>query len=369
MSNLHIAVHFNIQGSPVSISSFGSGHINDTYILKTDQVQGPDYLLQRINHHVFKDIPLLMHNILLVTDHLRRKYADQGLDVNQCVLTPIATTQGTYYYKENGHYWRMFTRIRGTKSYDIVHTEQQAGEGGRAFGRFQAMLSDLNADKLGEVIPNFCHIGYRLNNFHAALQADVSGRRSEVQREVDFLESRQGRMCRILEMAERGELPLRITHNDTKFNNVLLDQQDRAQCVIDLDTVMPGYVAYDFGDAIRTIINRGAEDARDLDTVQLNLPLFRAYTKGYFEEAHVFLNEKEVYSLIEGTLLFPYMQAVRFLTDYLQGDQYYKIQYSTHNLQRTKAQIKLLQEIEKHQQELDASIHQLAATYNLIPVH
>lgn len=163
----------------------------------------------------------------------------------------------------------------------------------------------------------------------------------------------------ILDMADRNELPLRITHNDTKFNNVLLDSNDQAKCVIDLDTVMPGYVAYDYGDAIRTIINAAAEDEPDLEKITLNIPLFKAYTEGYFEQAKSFLTEKEVESLIEGVLLFPYMQAVRFLTDYLQGDTYYKIQHAEHNLQRTRAQLKLVKEIEAHIEELKSIIEEL----------
>jgi hypothetical protein len=166
-------------------------------------------------------------------------------------------------------------------------------------------------------------------------------------------------------MAERKEIPLRITHNDTKFNNVLLNDQDQAKCVIDLDTVMPGYVAYDYGDAIRTIINRTAEDEADLEKITLNIPLFKAYTEGYFEQAKDFLTSNEVKSLIEGVLLFPYMQAVRFLTDYIQGDTYYKIQHPEHNLQRTRAQIKLVKEIEKHIDELENIIEEAAVKYSL----
>lgn len=173
-------------------------------------------------------------------------------------------------------------------------------------------------------------------------------------------------MNTILDMASRNELPLRITHNDTKFNNVLLDEQDRAKCVIDLDTVMPGYVAYDYGDAIRTIINRAAEDEAELDKVTLNIPLFEAYTSGYFEQAQAFLTKKEVASLFPGALLFPYMQAVRFLTDYLQGDTYYKIQHPEHNLQRTRAQLKLVEEMETNGQELKGIIEEIADRYSLM---
>ena len=219
--------------------------------------------------------------------------------------------------------------------------------------------------KLYEVIPNFCHIGSRLADFHVALKNDAAKRKESIKEEIDFIQEREKNMNAILEMAERNEIPLRVTHNDTKFNNVLLDSNDQAKCVIDLDTVMPGYVAYDYGDAIRTIINRAAEDEPNLEKITLNIPLFKAYTEGYFEQASQFLTDKEVKSLIKGVLLFPYMQAVRFLTDYLQGDTYYKIQHAEHNLQRTRAQIKLVKEIEKHIDELEAIIEQAAVKYPL----
>ena len=363
MGDLDIAAQFKIQGKPIRIESFGSGHINDTYRVHTDSKMGPGYVLQKINHGIFKDIPLLMHNIVSVSNHLSQKYAAMGLNPEQHVLQVVPSVQGGYYYQSQEAYWRMYLYIPETRSYDRLSNPQQAREGGRAFGQFQAMLADLDPHTLGEVLPYFCHIGYRLNNFHAALQSDTLGRKKGVETEITFLEQRAMAMRRILEMGAVGDLPLRITHNDTKFNNVLLDLQDRAQCVVDLDTVMPGYVAYDFGDAIRTIINQGTEDATDLHTIRLNIPAFKAYTEGYLEHAHTFLTAQEVDSLMEGVLLFPYMQALRFMTDYLLGDTYYKVKHPQHNLQRTRAQIRLLEEIEAHQQELQAIITSLTKPY------
>lgn len=356
-----VALQFEIDGKAQSIVPFGSGHINDTYKLSTDGMHS--YLLQRINHHVFKNVDQLMHNIALVTEHLHKNNESDFEEV----LTPIKTrNQELYYQDEEGNYWRAFHLIENAKSYDIVKNADQAKEGGRAFGRFQAMLADLDPQQIYEVIPNFCHIGSRLSDFHNALKADVANRRKVTTDEIDFILQREANMNAILDMAERNEIPLRITHNDTKFNNVLLNEADKAKCVIDLDTVMPGYVAYDFGDAIRTIINKSAEDEANLDKITLNIPLFKAYTEGYFEQAKEFLTENEVKSLIEGVLLFPYMQAVRFLTDYLQGDTYYKIQHAEHNLQRTRAQIKLVQEIEAHHNELKFIIEELAMNYSII---
>lgn len=365
---LNIVEKFNVKGKPVRAEEFGSGHINDTFRVFTDTPQEPDYLLQRINHYVFKDVDALMQNLKIVTEHLKNKIDSQDAKYDRKeVLSLVDTKDGKLYYKdEENNYWRILVLIDNMKSYDIVETESQAREGGRAFGEFQSQLSDLDSSLLKYTIPNFCNIEFRMANFHKALKNDVASRVAKVAQEIDYILKREHKMNTILQMAERGELPLRITHNDTKFNNVLLDANDKAQSVIDLDTVMPGYVAYDFGDAIRTIINRAAEDEADLSKITLNIPLFKAYTEGYFETAHQFLTPKEVESLLEGVLLFPYMQAVRFLTDYLEGDIYYKIHDEHHNLQRTKAQLKLAFEVESHQEELRKIIQAEASKYLII---
>ncbi len=364
-SILKIAENFSIEGNPVAFKAVGSGHINDTFQIFTDNLHQPNYLLQRINHYVFKDVEALMQNIQIVTEHIRTKLIAEGADVvDKRVLTVIPTRDRSLYYRdENTDYWRVYILIEPTKSYDVLETEHQAKEGGRAFGRFQGQLTDLDSNKLKYTIPNFCNIDYRLENFHQAIQQNKALRKGEVQEEIEYIVQREAQMRAILQMAERGEIPLRITHNDTKFNNILLDGHDKALCVIDLDTVMPGYVAYDFGDAIRTIINHAAEDEHDLSKITLNIPLFTAYTDGYFENAHHFLSTHEITSLIEGVLLFPYMQAVRFLTDYLDGDIYYKVQHKTHNLQRTRAQLSLAFEVENRREELNDIIHTMAAKH------
>jgi len=366
-SLLHIASKFNIQGNPITAKEFGSGHINDTYRICTDNSEEPDYLLQRINHHVFKNVDVLMKNIQIVTEHLKDKIRGLGSEnVDKKVLTLIPTIDNQLYFLDDQkNYWRTFILIDQTKSYDIVENDSQAKEGGKAFGEFQSQLADLDSSKINYTIPDFCNIEFRLKNFHAALETDVVLRKASVQEEIDYILQRENKMNTILQMGARGELPLRITHNDTKFNNVLLDENDKAQCVIDLDTVMPGFVAYDFGDAIRTIINRAAEDEADLSKITLNIPLFKAYTEGYLEAAKQFITQKEIESLLEGALLFPYMQAVRFLTDYLEGDTYYKIHHDQHNLQRTRAQLKLAFEVESHQEELKNIINTTAANYSI----
>jgi thiamine kinase-like enzyme len=349
---------FKIDAKIASVKPFGSGHINDTYRIINSDINGADYLLQRINHHVFQDVPALMNNLQNVTNHLKKKLALMpGADTEREVLTLVKTRNNQPYFKdENGNYWRMFHFLKGTRSYDQVETIKQAFEGGKAFGRFQALLSDLDTSLVKDTIPNFHNIEFRLNNLQTAIDADIAGRLDHVLHEVEFVRQRVNKMSGILALGRAGILPQRIIHNDTKFNNVLLNSDDKAQCVIDLDTVMPGYVAYDFGDSIRTIINTAAEDEADLDRVGLNIPLFEAYTQGYLQEAIGFLTEAEINSLVKGVLLLPYSQSVRFLTDYLDGDHYYKIHFPDHNLQRTRAQIALVKKLEDNQELLQQII-------------
>jgi len=347
---------FQIAGYPVAIATFGSGNINDTFKVLTNT--GGAYLLQRVNHQVFRDIPGLTQNLIYITSHLKEKLKQiSGADPEAEVLTPIETISDNYFIKDAfGNYWRMFLFLKGTKSYDIVTTEKQAREGGSAFGRFQYLLADLDPAIIVETIPLFHNIAYRLTNLDKAIEANKVNRLKLVSEELLFINERRITMNNIPELGKAGKLPLRIIHNDTKFNNVLLNENDKAQCVIDLDTVMPGFVAYDFGDAIRTIINTAAEDEADLVKINLNIPLFSAYVKGYFEQTKDLLTATEVATLFEGALLLPYMQAVRFLTDYLEGDTYFKIHFPEHNLQRAKAQIQLVKLLETKKTELNTII-------------
>ncbi|MDR2272857.1 MAG: aminoglycoside phosphotransferase family protein [Sphingobacterium sp.] len=346
------AKQFTLEGDIISVQPFGSGHINDTYRVITSINNGISHLLQRINHHVFPNVEGLMHNIEIVTKHLSKKVKiAEGKRVSDHVLTIIPTLEGKLYTTDSqGNYWRMFILIEDTKSYDIVETEVQAAEGGRAFGLFQKQLSDLDASLIVEVLPNFHNIEFRLDNLRKAIAKDVCKRVDLVKDKLEFIFSREDRMKTILDLGNKGALPLRITHNDTKFNNVLLDVHDKMQCVIDLDTVMPGYVAYDFGDAIRTIINPVAEDEKDISKIVLNLGLYKAYAEGYLEEANEFLTTQEKETLVDGAFLLPFMQGVRFLTDYIEGDHYYKTKYDEHNLVRTNTQLKLVEEMEKNEE-------------------
>ncbi|MBS1520457.1 MAG: aminoglycoside phosphotransferase family protein [Bacteroidetes bacterium] len=345
---------FKIDADIVSVVPFGSGHINDTYRIKNSDLNGVDYLLQRINHHVFKDVPVLMQNLLYVTEHLKEKLAGiPGSDLEKEVMTIVETRDGKPYFKDgDGNYWRVFHFLKDTSSYDQVTTTQQAYEGGKAFGRFQALLADLEPELIKDTIPDFHNVESRLAKFEKAVEADKAGRLYKVLSEVEFIRERVDEMSEILRLGRAGRLPLRIVHNDTKFNNVLLNSNDHAQCVIDLDTVMPGYVAYDFGDSIRTIANTASEDEFNIQLIDINISLFEYYTKGYLKEAVHFLTEAELDSLLKGVLLLPYAQTVRFLTDYLEGDHYYKIQSPDHNLQRTRAQLTLVKKLEENREKL-----------------
>jgi Ser/Thr protein kinase RdoA (MazF antagonist) len=346
-----IVSKFCLEGNVGSIQRYGSGHINDTFRIENTNNDCPDYLLQRINHNVFKDPAGVTNNIIKITNHLKQKIQNvPGGDPTKHVLNPVATLNGGYFYKDaDGNYWRVFYFVKDAKSYDIVETEEQAYEGGKAFGEFQAMLSDLNADEIIEPIPDFQNIEKRLQSFFKAIESDPLGRVKEVKAEIEFI----GKRTELMSAVFSPELPKRIIHCDTKFNNVLLDENDKALCVIDLDTVMPGYVAYDFGDAIRTIINTAAEDEKDVWKIQLNFPLYAAYTKGYLKEAGSFLSATEIASLPKGVLLVTYMQVVRFLTDYIEGDTYYKISFHDHNLLRTRAQLQLFKQLEEQYERLE----------------
>jgi hypothetical protein len=353
-----VVSNFNCNVDTDSLKAFGSGHINDTYFLKNADATGSDYLLQRVNHHIFKNVDELTNNMCLVIDHLKNKIKAAGnTNADKEVMTLIAGKNNKYYYRDNnGDYWRMFYFLKDTRSYDVVENTKQAYEGGKAFGKFQDMLSDLPAGMLHDVIPDFHNIEKRLAALHHAVTEDAVGRVKDVTAELAYIAQHAQSMLYFQQSQQQAVLPKRVTHNDTKFNNVLLDLNDEAQCVIDLDTVMDGYVAYDFGDAIRTIINTTTEDEADLDKIQLNMPLFDAYTKGYLKEAGKFLTSAETDSLLMGVLLLPYMQAVRFLTDHINGDQYFKIKFENHNLQRARAQLQLFKMLHANADALQNTI-------------
>lgn len=354
-----IVGRFAIRGEVASLAPVGNGLINDTYRVCTVSADDPDYILQRINHHIFQDVELLQTNIQRITDHIREKLAAAGeTDIERKTLRIVPTRSGKLYDFDGESYWRMMVYIADSVTYEAMDS-RLAELTGEAFGRFQHQLSDLPEGALRETIPNFHNIEFRLEGFRRAVEADPKGRVTETRELVDELLTRATEMSKAEVLHRAGKLPKRVTHCDTKVNNLLFDQAGNPLCVIDLDTTMPGYVLSDFGDFIRTGANTGAEDDPDPDNVNVNMDVFRAFSTGYIRSAGDFLTPTERENLPFGAKMLTYMQTIRFLTDYLEGDTYYKIKHPTHNLQRSYAQFKLLQSIEAREQEMSDFIARL----------
>jgi hypothetical protein len=340
---------------------YGSGHIHDTFRIETAEKEKDDYILQRLNNKIFKNIPELQHNIERVTIHLREKLERiPGSDIKRECLCLIPSHEGNSWITDkDGNYWRMYIFISNHRSYNIVDSPDKAYEGGKAIGRFQAMLSDMPGGPLFETIPSFHDIEKRLDTLGQKISEDPVGRADTVNEEIKQVFLRAEEMKVILKLGKEGKIPLRITHNDTKFNNILLDENDKALCVIDLDTVMPGYVHYDFGDAIRTAANTATEDETDHTKIKMDISLFKAYSEGYLSETGDTLNDVEKEFLAFAPKLITYTIAVRFLTDYIDGDNYFKIHHRLHNLQRAKAQLRLVKSMEDQYGEMRKIIGRL----------
>jgi Ser/Thr protein kinase RdoA (MazF antagonist) len=353
---------FEAQGSYLKGYPFGNGHIHDTFCIETAENNSNNYILQRLNNRVFNDIPMLQENITRVTRHLRSKLSMiSGTDLTRECLTLIASRSGnTYITDDSGSFWRMYIFITGHRSYDIVDSPDKAFEGGKAIGKFQVLLADLPGEPLFETIPFFHDIEKRLETFNKKVAEDPAGRVKYSANEINDVLSRAGEMKVILRLGREGKIQLRITHNDTKFNNILLDEHDKALCIIDLDTVMPGYVHYDFGDAIRTAANTAAEDEADLAKVNIDISLFRAYAEGYLGETRNTLNIIEKEYLAFAPRLITYTIAVRFLTDYIDGDNYFRIHHPHHNLQRARAQLQLVKSMEEQYSAMQDIINELS---------
>jgi hypothetical protein len=357
-----IAGKFVTEGNIANVKDHGGGHINDSYRLVNNSPGYPDYLLQRVNHNVFKDVPLLMRNMVLVTDHVKAKvHLESPAEVGRRNLTIIPATDGTSFFKDpDGNFWRVLRFIEDHLVFDSTTDPAIAYEGAKTFGAFSTMLNDLPADKVGTVIPDFHNMKFRLHQLEESIRKDVAGRLKEVKKEIDYVESRSKMMLTIHELGEKGAIPLRVTHNDTKISNVLFDTDKKGLCVIDLDTIQPGYVTSDFGDGIRTLTNTGEEDDPELDRVSMNIELYEAFATGFLDSTRDILSGTEKDALVYAGLLFPYMQAVRFLVDYLDGDTYYKVKHPEHNLVRTRAQLKLTQDGEAQMEDMKQIIKKLS---------
>lgn len=342
-----IVSEFDIRGSVASISPMGDGLINDTYRVMTADASTPDYVLQRVNHRVFTDVDALQRNIERVTAHIRSRLEAEGCrDIDRRVLTlvPVKGSDKTYVVAD-GEYWRMTLLIPGAVTLTEV-TPSTARLTGEAIGRFQAMLADLPGEPLAESIPRFHDMEYRLEQLRQAVERDAAGRLDSVRDLVDAIEARSEEMTWAERQYRAGQLPKRVCHCDTKVSNLLFDADGTVLCVIDLDTLMPSFVSSDYGDFLRTAASTAPEDEPDLDKIRARRDIIDAFTEGYLKEAD-FLTDTERELLPRAIRMFPYMQAVRFLADYLNGDTYYKTQYPDHNLVRTRAQLALLDRFDR----------------------
>lgn len=340
---------FAVEGNIIKVRDYGSGHINQTSlveILRDGQEQ--NYIFQRINTGIFKDVDGLMENIVGVTSYLKEKIKERGGDPDRETLQVIPTKDGRNYCCADNGYYRMYRFITGAVCLDAVQNPEDFYESGVAFGTFQSLLAGYPAQTLHETIPDFHHTGKRFEALCQAVKADVCKRASLAGEEIAFAMQREQEMCVLVDLLGRKELPLRVTHNDTKLNNVMLDAKTRKGiCVVDLDTVMPGLSLYDFGDSIRFGANTALEDETDLSKVSLDLGLYEAYVKGYLEGCNGSLEKKELELLPMGAKLMTVECGMRFLTDYLSGDTYFRIHREGHNLDRCRTQFALAADMER----------------------
>ncbi len=333
---------FNHASTYVLHKELASGHINDTYLIETEEK--PFYILQRINHLVFKDVPGLISNKVSVSKHIQKKLShlsEEALKRN--VLTFVQAKNGAYYYKdEDGNYWNVMVYISDSKTHEIVNHVEVAYEGGKLAGDFLNLTSDFDASVLIEVIPKFHDMSFRFWQFDEALKVASKERLEQAKVYIDRVNALKEEMHIIQNLKESGKIKLRVTHNDTKISNALFDENNKGLCMIDTDTVMPGVVHYDFGDAIRTICNTAAEDETNLELVNFNVEYYKAYKKGFLEKVESALSPLEIKTLPLAAKTMIFIMAIRFLTDFLSGDVYYKTKYPEHNLDRSKNQFKLI---------------------------
>lgn len=349
---------FDFGGQIVGAVRYGKGHINDTFCVYTQDEAGDcvRFILQRINTNTFTDPDGLMENIVGVTDYLRGIIEKNGGDIARETITVQRTKEGKYYYRDSqGGCWRVYPFVEGTVCLQAVEDPEQFYQSAVAFGNFQRLLAGYDASTLHETIAKFHDTRNRFVNFKKALEADVCGRAKDVQPEIDFVLAREKDCAVLMDQLEAGKLPLRVTHNDTKLNNILMDKKTGTGiCVIDLDTVMPGLALNDFGDSIRFGANHCAEDEKDLSKVNFDLDLFEIYTKGFLEAAGDALTTAEKENLPWGAKLMTLECGIRFLTDYLEGDHYFRVHRKGQNLDRCRTQFKLVSDMEANWDKMSA---------------
>ena len=362
-----VAARFRTKGAAAEHAPYGNGHINDTFLVVCGTQEGERrrYILQKMNHSIFKMPQQLMENVVNVTEYLREMIARRGGDPDRETLNVVKTKDGSnYYLDDEGNYWRMFLFVEQTVCLEKVESAKDFYDSAVAFGNFQKMLSDYPAQTLYETIPNFHNTPSRFSDFQRAVQEDRMGRAAQAKEEIAFALAREADTRVLTDMLKAGELPLRVTHNDTKLNNILFDADTKkAICIIDLDNVMPGLSHYDFGDSIRFGASTGAEDEKDLDKIEMDLSLFEAFTKGYLEGCGGSLTEKEIEMLPMGAKLMTYECGIRFLADFLEGDTYFKIHRDGHNLDRARTQFKLVKDMEDKWADMAAIVEKYKNMY------
>ena len=354
-----IISHFAISGTVSEIKPLGNGLINDTYKVTTVEADAPDYVLQRINDSIFTDVDLLQRNIEEVTHHIREQLVKEGADdIDRKVLTFVKTDEGKTYIKNGkNQYWRISVFIPNAITMDVV-TPETSYHAGKAFGKFEAQVADIT-DRLGETIPDFHNMELRRDQLRQAVKEDRAGRAEGVKDFIADIEKYIDEMCLCQCLFREGKLKKHVCHCDTKVNNMMFDQEGHVLCVIDLDTVMPSLFVSDYGDFLRTAANTIAEDSPEFDKINFRMDIFEAFTRGYIESASSFLSPLEISLLPHAAELFPYMQAVRFLWDYLNGDHYWKCKYPEHNLVRAQNQWHLFLKAKEHEEEMKEVINNL----------
>lgn len=345
-----------------SVDPFGSGHINDTFKVTTKDSLEPNFLLQRVNHEVFTDVPLLMNNMEKVCAHLKKRLSSSEEFLQSFTTMDIihSSKDQNYVNDEKGNFWRILEFKEGYHSHDLVETIHQAYQGGKAFGQFLHLLDDFPMESIGETIPKFHDIGWRLEQLEQAKKEGIAARIKECKHDLKYVEELSGLMLTIKNLRQNGVIRDRVTHNDTKFNNVLLSADGKKSCVVDLDTVMPGVVHYDFGDGIRTSATTCAEDETDFSKIQFDIDKFTGFATGYLNMTRTVLEPVEIAHLSIAGPLLAYIMGVRFLTDYLLGDHYYKISRPKHNLERARCQLELTRKMLERKGDMEKAISDLS---------
>ena len=355
---------FEYAGEFVTCEELKAGNINATYKLTFKNGDADMYyILQKINTNVFRDPDGLMENVGRVTEHIRAKLDENDANIERRVLHFLKTKNGSYtYYDEEGKCWRSYVYVDKATAHNAISEPVLFYEAGKGFGAFQKDLFDFPAEVLHETIPNFHNTKSRFDSFEEAVKNDAAGRVKDIAAEIEFVRARKELASSIVDKLASGELPTRVTHNDTKLNNILIDDATKkAICVIDLDTIMPGSSLYDYGDAIRFGANTAAEDEPDTSKISVNMELFELFTKGFVEECAKSFDKSEILALPLGALVMTYELVIRFLTDYINGDTYFKILYPEHNIVRTRAQMKLLSELEAKFDQMNAFVESMLA--------